>query len=128
MSRALITIHGDRDRERAIALVSKVPTGTRVEVKARKRSVPQNDRMWAMLTDVARQREHCGRKFTPDQWKVIFMHAIGKEVEFLPALDGRDFIPTGFHSSDLAKAEMSDLLEFIAAWGAENGIEFNEPE
>lgn len=126
MSRALITIRGAADRVRVASWATQAPTGTRVEFKASKRTLPQNDRMWAMLTDVARQREHHGRKFTPDQWKVIFMHALGKETAFLPSLDGNDFIPAGFRSSDLSKSEMSDLIELILAWGTENGIQFND--
>jgi hypothetical protein len=84
--------------------------------------------MWAMLTDVSRQKEHMGRKYTPDQWKVIFLHAIGREVQFIPALDGQGFIPWGQSSSDLSVKEMTDLIEFMFAWGAENGVTFYEPK
>lgn len=127
MSRALITVHSEIDRQRAVRWVSKAPTGTRLEFKQAKRTLPQNDRMWAMLTDVARQATHAGRRFTVDQWKVLFMHACGQEVQFLPALDGQGFIPWGSRSSDLSKQEMTDLIEFIFAWGAENGIVWSDP-
>ena len=50
------------------------------------------------------------------------MHACGKEVRFLPALDGKGFVPFGMSSSALSKADFSELLEFILAWCAENGI------
>lgn len=127
MTRALITIRAQADRDRVAAWAAKAPTGTRVEFKASKRTLPQNDRMWAMLTDIARQREHCGRHYTPDQWKVLFMHACGKEVTLIPALDGETLVPWGYSSSDLSKQEMSDLIDFMFAWGAENGVVFNDP-
>jgi hypothetical protein len=127
MSRALVTIHSPADRARVANWASKAPTGTRIEFKASKRTLPQNDRMWAMLTDVARQATHGGKRYTVEQWKVLFMHACGNEVQFLPALDGSTFIPWGGRSSDLSKNEMSDLIEFIFAWGAENGIEWSDP-
>lgn len=127
MSRAMIVISSASDRERASRWARKAPTGTRILFKAYKRTLAQNDRMWAMLTDVAQQATHMGRKFTPDQWKVLFMHACGREVQFLPSLDGATFIPWGQSSSDLSKVEMTDLIEFIFAWGAENGITFQEP-
>ena len=126
MSRALITVNGKSDRERASAWALKAPTGTRVEFKKPKRTIPQNDRMWAMLTDIASQKEHAGRKYTPDQWKVLFMHACGREVQFIPALDNGTFIPWGQSSSDLSKEEMTDLIEFMLAWGAENGVHFHD--
>jgi hypothetical protein len=126
MSRAMIVLTAKADFERAFRWLEKMPRGTRVEFKAPKRSLPQNDRMWAMLTDVARQKEHGGRRYTADQWKVLFMHACGREVQFIPALDGSTFIPWGQSSSDLSKEEMSELIDFIAAWGAENGVTFGD--
>jgi hypothetical protein len=127
MGRALIVINTTADRAKASNWIAKAPAGTRVEFKAAKRTLPHNDRMWAMLTDVAQQAQHCGRSYTPDQWKVLFMHACGREVQFLPGLDGTTFIPWGQSSSDLGKHEMTELIEFIFAWGAEHGVTFNEP-
>lgn len=126
MSRALIIIRGDYDRERAASWALKAPPGTRIEFKLAKRTLPQNDRMWAMLTDIAQQSEHNGRKYTPDQWKVLFMHACGREVQFVPSLDGSTFIPWGQSSSDLSKQEMTDLIEFILIWGAAHGVTFHD--
>ena len=126
MSRALITIRWRADQLRAANWAAKAPIGTRIEFKSAKRSLPQNDRMWAMLTDVARQKEHCGRRYTPDQWKILFMHACGREVQFIPSLDNTTFIPWGQSSSDLSKQEMSELIDFIATWGAQNGVTFQD--
>jgi len=84
--------------------------------------------MWSLLTQVAAQKEHCGRRYTTDQWKVIFLHALGREVQFIPSLDSATFIPWGHSSSDLSKEEMSQLIEFIFSWGAQNGVRFEERE
>jgi hypothetical protein len=61
-----------------------------------------------------------GRMHTPEEWKCIFMSACGWEVAFLPGLDGR-FLPYGYRSSKLTKKQMGMLMDFIEAWGAENG-------
>ncbi len=126
MGRHVLILANDAVRLRATRWVAKVPPGTRVEFKAPKRTLPQNDRMWAMLTDIASQKEHAGRKYTPDQWKVLFLHACGREVQFVPSLDNQTFIPWGQSSSDLSKSEMTDLIEFMFAWGAENGVTFHD--
>jgi hypothetical protein len=126
MSRALLILHGDAIRQRAASWIYKAKPGTRVEFKEPKRTTEQNSRFWAMLTDVASQVEHCGRKYSPDAWKILFMHACGREVQFIPALDNKTFIPWGQSSSDLSKSEMSELMEFIAAWGAERGVVFQD--
>lgn len=126
MTRYLSVLNSPLDRARAIGWIRQAPDGTRVELKAAKRSLPQNDRMWAMLSDIATQKEHHGRKYIPDHWKVIFMAACGREVQFIPSLDGKTFIPWGQSSSDLSKEEMSDLIEFMFQWGAENGVVFHD--
>lgn len=126
MTRATLVLVSPEIRQRAVHWVERLPEGTRVDFKAPKRSLEQNARLWAMLTDVATQKEHAGRKYTPDQWKVLFMHACGREVQFLPALNEPTFIPWGQSSSDLSKGEMTELIEFIHAWGAENGVVFHD--
>lgn len=126
MSRHLLILDCADARAKAAKLARTAPPGTRVEFKATRRTLPQNDRMWAMLTDIASQCEHCGRRYTPDQWKVLFMHACGREVQFIPALDGSGFIPWGQSSSDLSIGEMTDLIEFMFAWGAEHGVVFQD--
>lgn len=127
MGRALLVLANDAIREKAMTWIKKAPKDTRVTFQGPKRSVDQNSRLWAMLTDVAEQASHAGRKFTPDQWKILMMHACGREVQFIPALDGSGFIPWGQSSSDLSKAEMSELQEFIMAWGSQNGVIFHDP-
>jgi hypothetical protein len=126
MSRALLILTSPTVRERANDWINRAPTGTRVEFKGPRRSIEQNDRMWAMLTDIARQKEHVGRKFTTDQWKVLFLHACGRETQFLPALDGGAFVPYGQSSSDLSVPEMTDMIELMFKWGAENGVAWSD--
>lgn len=126
-SRPQLVLTGRAIRERAHEWIDKAPTGTRVEFKGPKRSIEQNDRMWAMLTDVATQKTHVGRKYTTDQWKVLFMHACGRETQFLPALDGGAFVPYGQSSSDLSVPEMADLITFMMQWGDENGVVWSDP-
>lgn len=128
MSRAVVTIRTDADRERVASWGAKAPAGTRVEFKSAKRSLPQNDRMWAMLTDVATQLPWHGQKLRPDDWKLIFLDSLKRELRFVPNLAGTGFINLGRSSSDLSKAEMSDLMELIAAFGAEHGVIFHDTE
>lgn len=126
--RAVVIVREEADRNLLRKWAGTVPDGTRVEWKAPKRTLPQNDRFWALLTEVATQKTHAGRRYTPGQWKVLFLHAIGREVQFIPSLDNSTFIPWGQSSSDLSVGEMNDLMAFIENWGAENGVVFSAPE
>lgn len=122
MSRHAITLRTESDRRKVMDWLRGCAFGYRIEVKEPKRSDEQNDRMWAMLGDIAKVGTINGKRFKPEAWKVIFMQAIGKESGFLPTLDGESFFPSGFKSSDLTVREMSDLQTFMEVWAAENGI------
>jgi hypothetical protein len=126
MSRALRTIKSQIDRAQLTRWMEIAPWGTRVELKAPKRSVPQSDKMWASLTDIAQQPTYHGLRLSPDDWKLLFLDALKREVRMVPNLDGNGFVSLGRSSSDLSKSEMSDLLEVIMAWGARHGVIFQE--
>ena len=126
MSRVLLVLNSPADKRKAISWIEKAPPGTRVEFKAPRRTLPQNDRMWAMLTDIARQVRWHGIKLSPNDWKLIFLDALKREVRLVPNLDGNGFVNLGCSSSDLSVAEFSDLLELIAEFGTRNGVKFGD--
>lgn len=97
--------------------------GWRCEFKEAKRSHEQNDRMWELLARVSKRMTINGARFQPEQWKAIFMQAMGRQAQVLPALDGTTWFPTGFRSSDLSVREMADLQTFIEAHCAEQGVD-----
>ena len=125
MSRALIVLDSPHARAKAAAWIGKVPTGTRVEFKATKRSMSQNSRMWAMLTEIADQIPWHGVKLRPDDWKLIFLDALKRAHRVVPNLDGPGFVNIGRSSSDLSVAEMSDLMEVMTEFGLRNGVAFS---
>jgi hypothetical protein len=114
------------DTQRAFAkeLIDLSPVNAVVNIQERKRSISQNDLMWALLSDVSRAKPD-GRSMTTDRWKMAFMDACGHEVQFEQGLNG-GFFPVGHSSSKLSVSEMSELIEFIFAWGSENGVTFSE--
>lgn len=128
MSRALVILQSDTDRNRAANWARKAPTGTRVEFKQPKRSTDQNARMWAILTDIARQLPWHGVRLSPDDWKLIFLDALKREMRLAPNLDGTGFVNLGRSSSDLSKSEMSDLMELMSEFGARHGVVWSDPK
>lgn len=105
-----------------------IERGWRVEFKEPTRTTAQNDRLWEMLGRISKRMDINGKRYSDDQWKCIFMKAMGKEVSFLPTLDGQEFFPTGFRSSDLGVREMADMQTFMEAWCAERGVDIWERE
>jgi len=110
--------------------------------KAAIRSKEQNDKMWAMLTEISRQIVHgpdgyvCVSEkswhgwehYTPDEWKVLMMHAMGQDLKLLPALPeaktGAGIVPYGGRSSHMTVGQMNELIEFIQYWGVQHGVRF----
>ena len=125
MSRATLILANDDIRAKAIAWVRKAPAGTRVEYKAPQRTLEQNARMWAMLTDVATQLEWHGLKLSPDDWKLLMLDALKTELRLVPNLEGNGFVNLGRSSSDLSKDEMGQLMDLIEAFGANHGVVFH---
>lgn len=95
-----------------------------LEIREPKRSDEQNAAMWGLLAQITKQRPvHNGRAMTSDLWKSVFMDALGHEVDYVGSLDGTRIFPLGHRSSHLTKAQMSDLLELMLAWAAEQGLD-----
>jgi hypothetical protein len=124
MSRATLILASAAEKARAHAWINQAPANTRLEFKAPKRTLDQNAAMWAALTEIARQVAWHGLKLTADDWKLIFLDALKREVRMVPNLDGNGFVSLGRSSSDLSREEMSDLLELIKAFGAAHGVTF----
>ena len=126
MSRLTRILFHAADRDVVARWLNAAPIGSRVEIKAPQRTVPQNARLWAMLSDVAIQLKWHGIKLSADDWKLLFLDALKREVRMVPNLDGNGFVSLGRSSSDLSKEEMSDLMELIAAFGANHGVTFHD--
>jgi hypothetical protein len=124
--RRAITIRNITDRLLLHRWVDAAPVGFRVEFKESTRSLEQNARLWAMLAIIAKEARINGMAYDAEAWKCIFMKAMGKEAQFLPTLDGTQFFPTGFRSSDLSVKEMTDLQTSIEVYAAEQGIELEK--
>jgi len=124
--RRVIMLRNEMERAKLRRWVDAAPLGFRVEFKEPTRSLEQNDRLWALLAIISKTARINGMAYDPEAWKCIFMRAMGKEAQFLPTLDGLQFFPTGFRSSDLSVREMSDLQTLMEAYAAEQGISLGE--
>jgi hypothetical protein len=124
MSRAMIVLDSQRNRDKAIGWIKSAPTGTRCEFKHSRRSIPQNSLFWSLLTDIAEQVPWHGVRLRADDWRLLFLDALKRELRVVPNLDGNGFCHLGRSSSDLSKGEMTELIELIVAWGAQKGVTF----
>lgn len=125
MSRALIILANDAARQKAAGWIAKAPPMTRIEFKGPKRTLPQNARMWAMLSDIAAQLTWHGLRLSVDDWKQMFLDGLKREARMVPNLNGDGFVNLGRSSSDLSVSEFGDLMALIEAFGAQHGVVFH---
>lgn len=119
-----IILSTDLNRARARRLIDVAPPGCVMNIREATRTGEQNAKMWAMLSDIARAKPQ-GRVLTTDKWKALFMDAIGIPADWEPGLNG-GVVNVGYRSSRLTKAQMSELIEQMYAFGAEHGVEWSE--
>lgn len=126
-----ITLYNAQQGHTAVAEVWKaakamLTAGHRMvlELRPEKRSDAQNRRLWAMLSDISKQVNWYGHRLTDEEWKHVFSAAMHKQ-KVVPGLDG-GFVVLGQSTSRMTKAEMSEMQELMAAFGAERGVEFRD--
>ena len=123
MSRYQFTL-SSKNRQMLSQKMLELPAGWRVTVQETKRTVPQNDRMWAMLTAVSTQLVWHGQRYSPNDWKDYFMHAMNGG-RFMSSEDG-GMVPIGRSTSNLGKQEHSLLTEIIEGFADRNGVDLME--
>lgn len=112
-------------RARVSHEVLNAPIGHVVVIQPETRSLAANAALWAMLSEVAAQVVWHGHKLDATSWKHIFSSSLRKQ-DVVPNLDGTGFVVMGVSTSKMTKAEMSDLLELIQSFGAQQGVVFSQ--
>lgn len=120
-----VILRGLEQRALACGMVKAAPVDAVVTIKPAARSMDQNAKLWAMLSDIARSKPE-GRVMTAEMWKAAMMNALGHEILWQPGIDNGPPFPAGFRSSRLSKEQMGDLIEFIYEYGARHGVRWQE--
>lgn len=101
------------------------------EFQGERRTSEQNDRMWALLTDISQQVEWPVdgkmQKLPPEDWKHILSAGLKREQRVAQGIDG-GFVILGQRTSKMTKRQLSDLMELISAFGASRDVVWTEPK
>jgi hypothetical protein len=82
--------------------------------------------MWALLNDVSRQVVWHGQKLESGEWKDVFTAAL-KRQKVVPGLEG-GFVVLGTSTSRMSKQDLSELVELVYAFGAQQDVRWTGPE
>jgi hypothetical protein len=93
------------------------------------RTLEQNSKMWAVLTDIAQQVPwHVDGKLQhlePEDWKDILTAGLKKTQRVAAGVEG-GFVMLGVRTRKMKIGEMVELIEFAHWFGAEHGVVFGE--
>jgi hypothetical protein len=111
-------------RDRAVEAVRQAGDEYVVTIREPKRSLVQNALMWCLLNELADQVDWHGQKLTAENWKDVCTAALKKQ-QAVPGIEG-GFVVLGTSTRKMTKVEMSELIDFIYYFGAQQGVEFGE--
>lgn len=126
MSKQVFILSTSIARANAVQAVKTAPDGHKVTIQPKGRSLDANALLHSVISEIAEKIEWAGKKRSAEVWKRLLVAAWcrtkGEPIEILPAIDGNgiDIVPA--RTSKLSKKDCSDLIEYIYAYGAENGI------
>ncbi len=133
-------IRSDNVRSNAKALIDALPLPVIkdgkettkpyvVDIKPMTRTLEQNSKLHAMLTDISQQIQFKGRWLNVEQWKAIMVsaHAVatGKGVDMEIGLEG-EVINLRESTAQMGVKRLASLIEYLTVWGVENGVHFND--
>lgn len=118
----------NQQKENAIQFIRTIPTDLQrplvITISEMTRTVAQNDKMWAMLTDISRQVEWYANWLTPEEWKHVITAAL-KGQKTVPGING-GFVVLGLSTSKMTIPEMCDVIECAYAFGTEHNVQWSE--
>lgn len=122
--RTFILAH-DQARENAARFVMReAPAGYCVTVSEPTRSLEQNALMWPLLEKLAAHIVWHGTKLSSEDWKDMLTASLRKQ-RAAPGIDG-GFVVFGERTRVYSKAQFSELIELIFAFGAQHGVTFEK--
>ena len=104
-----------------------------LEVSLECQSRDQQEKYHAMIGEVAAQAQHLGAKWDAEDWKRLLIDRFARETgravgKVIPNLSGDGVVEVGILSRRFSKRTANEFIEWLNAWGADNGVEFSDPQ
>lgn len=95
------------------------------------KSREQEEKYHALIGEIAAQAQHLGASWDAESWKRLLLDRFAKDTDrqrgrLIPNLTGDGVVEVGLLSRRFTVKDGSDFIEWLHAWGAENGVEFSE--
>lgn len=119
-------------RQNCISAIQQLPANPDkplvVTISEPTRSLEQNAKLHAMLSDVSRQAVFMGKKRSVEFWKGLFVSgwqiATGQNPEIVPGLEG-EFINIRESTARMSVKKLASVIEYVDAYCAMNNIKLS---
>lgn len=102
-----------------------------LEIKKASKSREQEEKYHALIGDIARQAQHLGATWDAESWKRLLVDQFCRDNNIktgtvIPNLSGDGIVQLGFQTKKFTKEQASEFVEWLYAWGTENGVSFEK--
>lgn len=126
-------LRSNQVRLNCIEFIKELPTDDKkplvVKIQPMTRSLEQNSKLHALLSDISKQCEFNGQKRDIDTWKMIMVSAhkiaTGGQAEMVIGLEG-EVINLRESTAQMSVQRLASLIEYVQSWAVENEVKFND--
>ncbi len=130
MEKRTFFLISSRVRDNALQAINEAEPNSVISVSPPKRSVDQNAKLHAILSDLARSPlTWAGKRRTIDEWKMLAVsaHAVAtnESGEIIPGLEG-EFVAIRESTAQMSVRRASSLIEYLLAFCAQHEVDLRE--
>ncbi len=98
-----------------------------LEIRTASKSRVQEEKYHAMIGEISKQAQHLGSKWDAESWKRLLVDQFCRDSgiktgAIIPNLSGDGIVQLGQQTRKFTKEQASEFVEWLHAWGAENGV------
>lgn len=139
----MLVLSNRSSREAACLKIYAAPDGWQVRITPPRKSRDQEERYHAMIGDIAKQFKFCERLWDAEDMKRLLIDQFRRDtvkdedfrelwaqvakVDLAPSLNGSGTVALGIQSRRFPKKLASAFIEWLFAWGADEGIRWGDP-
>lgn len=100
-----------------------------LEIRPESKTRDQEKKYHAMIGDIAKQAQHIGASWEPEDWKRLLVDKFARETnrthgKVIPNLDKTGVVEVGVQTRKFSRSDGSEFIDWLYAWGVDNGIKW----
>ena len=125
MDKKQFFLRSSQVRLNCIEFIKDLPTDDKKPLVVKIRSLEQNSKLHALLSDISKQCKFNGQKRDIDTWKMIMVSAhkiaTGGKAEMVIGLEG-EVINLRESTAQMSVKRLASLIEYVQSWAVDNDV------